>query len=364
VRAEKARFPFSKGGETMTTGIAEPVGRKAELPLAGILHLLVIYVIWGSTYLAIRVAVREGSGFPPFTVGALRTLVGGGILLLLAIARRHRVRPTRREVGILAASGLLLWLGGNGLVTWAETRAESGYAALIIATIPIWVAVIEAVIDRRSPPPLLIFSLLVGLAGIGVLSAPHLSGGDARDAAALAALLLAPFCWALGTVLQRRRPVGVAPQVSAAYQQLFGSVGFFVVVLLVDEPAPAPSQEALLAWLYLVIMGSVVAFSSYVAVLHLLPTRLVATYAYVNPVIAVLLGAAILDEPITTVTLVGMGLVLLGVAGVFRATYRAGPRPAVDAAEERGAVSAGRGAQPLRKPSELVTPTDPQSTVD
>jgi drug/metabolite transporter (DMT)-like permease len=303
-------------------------GPAQSLPLAGLLHLLVIYIIWGSTYLAIRVAVREGSGFPPFTVGALRTLVGGAILLALAALRRHRLRPTSSETRILVASGLLLWVGGNGLVTWAETRAESGYAALIIATIPIWIAAMEAVADRRSPPPLMIFSLLVGLAGIGVLSAPYLAGGDSRDLAALAALLVAPFCWALGSVLQRRRPVGVASQVSAAYQQLFGSVGFFAVALLVHEPAPTPTREAMLAWLYLVIMGSVVAFSSYVAALQLLPTRVVATYAYVNPVIAVLLGAVILGEAITPATIAGMVLVLLGVAGVFRATYRPAARQA------------------------------------
>lgn len=301
----------------------EPAG----IPLGGILHLLVIYVIWGSTYLAIRVAVREGSGFPPFTMGAMRTLIGGSILIVLAALRRHRLRPTASELRILVASGLLLWLAANGLVTWAETRAESGYAALIIATIPIWVALLDAIADRRFPPLLLILSLLVGLAGIGVLSLPHLVGGDSRDLGALAALLLSPFCWALGSVLQRRRPVGVAPQVSAAYQQLFGSVGFFAVALLVHEPPPAPTQEAMLAWVYLVIMGSVVAFSSYVAVLHLLPTRIVATYAYVNPVIAVLLGAIILNEAITTATIIGMVLVLLGVAGVFRATYRPAPRP-------------------------------------
>src|SRR3989304_5567775 len=134
----------------MTSPNKVAAGAHSELPLAGMLHLLVIYVIWGSTYLAIRVAVREGSGFPPFTMGALRTLIGGSILLGLA-ALRH---------------------------------------------------------PRRSPPPLLIFALLIGLAGIGVLSAPHLAGGDARDLAALAALLLAPFCWALGSVLQRRRPGG------------------------------------------------------------------------------------------------------------------------------------------------------------
>jgi drug/metabolite transporter (DMT)-like permease len=300
--------------------------QRTRIPVSGLIHLSIIYVVWGSTYLAIRIAVRDGSGFPPFTVGALRTLAGGAILILLGALRRRRLRLTGYEARVLAASGLLLWLGGNGLVTWAETRADSGYAALIIATIPIWVALIEAIVDRRSPPPLLIASLLVGLVGIAVLSASHLNLAEPGNLAAFGALLLAPLSWALGTVLQRRRPVGVAPQVSAAYQQLFGSVGFFAVVLLLNEPAPAPTREAALAWVYLVVMGSVVAFSSYVAAVQMLPTRIVATYSYVNPVIAVVLGALILDEPITVPMIVGMGLVLLGVAGVFRATYRTAPR--------------------------------------
>lgn len=298
-----------------------------DLPLSGIFHLLVIYIIWGSTYLGIRLAVREGSGFPPFTMVALRTILGGSILLLLTGLRGRRLRLTRREALILIPSGLLLWLGGNGLVTWAETRADSGYAALLIATIPLWVAMIEAIIDRRAPSPLLLVSLFVGLAGIGVLSWPQITAGDARDVAAFVALLFAAFFWALGTVLQRRQPVGVTPRVSAGYQQLFGSVGFFVVALLVREPRPTPSPEAFAAWLYLVIFGSVIAFSSYVIVVKILPTRVVATYAYVNPVIAVILGAVILDEAITASTVAGMVLVLLGVAGVFRATYRTKPKP-------------------------------------
>ncbi len=298
-----------------------------SLPLAGLFHLSVIYLIWGSTYLAIRVAVREGSGFPPFTMAALRTLLGGAFLLLLTGLRGRRLRLTRAELGVLVPSGLLLWVGGNGLVTWAETRADSGYAALLIATIPLWVAAIEAVIDRRTPSAGLVGSLLVGLSGIALLSWPQISGGDARDLAAFVALLLAPFFWSLGTVLQRRRPVGVSPRVSAGYQQLFGSAGFFLTALLVREPAPTPTGEAMAAWLYLVVLGSVVAFSSYVAAVQMLPTRVVATYAYVNPVIAVLLGALVLNEPITAGTVGGMALVLLGVAGVFRATYRPPLRP-------------------------------------
>jgi drug/metabolite transporter (DMT)-like permease len=305
----------------------EPVGPTSSLPLSGLLHLLVIYLVWGSTYLAIRVAVREGSGFPPFTMAALRTLLGGAILLLLTGLRRRRLRLTRAELAVLVPSGLLLWVGGNGLVTWAETRADSGYAALLIATIPLWIAGIEAILDRRTPSLLLIGSLLLGLAGIALLSWPQITRGDSRDVSAFIALLLAPFFWSLGTVLQRRRPVGVSPRVSAGYQQVFGAVGFIVTALLVREPAPAPTGEAVAAWLYLVVLGSVVAFSSYVAAVQILPTRVVSTYAYVNPVIAVILGAVVLNEPVTASTLGGMALVLLGVAGVFRASYRPPVKP-------------------------------------
>ncbi|HSR46840.1 MAG TPA: EamA family transporter [Anaerolineales bacterium] len=302
-------------------------GQTTEFPLTGLFHLLVIYIIWGSTYLAIRVAVQEGSGFPPFSMAASRTLLGGGILLFLTGLRGRRLRLTRREFWILLASGVLLWVGGSGLVTWAETRADSGYAALVIATIPLWVAVIEAVIDRHPPTPLLVASLFVGLAGIGVLSWSQVSRGDARDVAAFGALMLAPVLWAGGTVLQRRQPVGVSPRVSAGYQQLFAGAVLILVALLTNEPAPQPAPDAMAAWVYLVIFGSVIAFSSYVAALRILPTRIVATYAYVNPVIAVILGAVVLDEAITASTLAGMVLVLLGVAGVFRATYRARPKP-------------------------------------
>lgn len=310
----------------MATSGTDSESNRQSLPLIGLVHLSVIYLVWGSTYLAIRVAVREGSGFPPFTMAALRTLLGGGILLLITGLRGRRLRLTRSELAVLVPSGLLLWVGGNGLVTWAETRADSGYAALLIATIPLWIAAIEAILDRRTPSALLIVSLLVGLAGIALLSWPQISGGDARDVAAFIALLLAPVFWSLGTVLQRRRPVGVSPRVSAGYQQVFGAAGFILTALLLGEPTPTPTGEAVAAWLYLVVLGSVVAFSSYVAAVQILPTRVVATYAYVNPVIAVVLGALVLDEPITGLTLGGMALVLLAVTGVFRASTRPAPR--------------------------------------
>ena len=119
------------------------------------LHLGIVYLVWGSTYLAIRVAVREGSGFPPFSMGATRVILAGLLLLGWAALSRKRVRPSRRELLILAGSGLLLWSVGNGLVIWAEQRADSALAALVIGTTPIWAVLIEAALDRRRPSPLL-----------------------------------------------------------------------------------------------------------------------------------------------------------------------------------------------------------------
>ena len=121
----------------------------------GLAYLFAVYFIWGSTYLAIRVAVRDGSGFPPFTMGAMRMLAASILLFLWAVLRRQGMRPSRRDLGVLVASGLLLWVGGNGLVVWAEQRAASGYAALLIGTTPIWAAIIESVLDRRAPSRLL-----------------------------------------------------------------------------------------------------------------------------------------------------------------------------------------------------------------
>jgi drug/metabolite transporter (DMT)-like permease len=157
---------------------------------AGLFHLSVVYLVWAVPHLAIRVAVREGAGFPPFTLVTMRVLLGGALLLAWAGLSGRRLAPSRRELAILAASGLLLWGGGNGLVTWAEQRAHSGYAALLVGAAPIWAVLIESVLDRKTPSPLLIASLLVGFAGIGLLGGPVLVSGVRADV-----LSWWPCCW-------------------------------------------------------------------------------------------------------------------------------------------------------------------------
>jgi len=295
-----------------------------SLPIKGLLNLFIVYLVWGSTYLFIRVAVREGSGFPPFAMAASRLLCAAPILFALAWALRHRMAVSRAELRLLIVSGLLLWLGGNGLVTWAEHHADSGYAALIIGTTPIWAVILEAILDREVPSPLLVFSLLVGFSGLGVLVWPVLQHGVQADFTSTIALLVAAVLWPAGSLMLQRSPPKSTSVVVAAYQQFFGGLGLASAMLLTAEPWPQPNPSAWLAWGYLVLAGSVISFTSYVIAVRTLPITVVTTYAYVNPVIAVLLGRLVLDERITSTTLLGMVLILAGVAGVFR--HRSGRR--------------------------------------
>jgi drug/metabolite transporter (DMT)-like permease len=289
------------------------------VPWRGLAHLFVVYIVWSSTYLAIRVAVRPGAGFPPFALAAMRCLLAFPVLLLWAKARGLRLRPTRRELPLLAASGVLLWAFGNGFVVVAEQRVNSALAAILIASTPIWVTLLESIADRRLPSRLAALAMLAGFAGAGLIGYPALRSGVRADAVAVVVLLVAALSWGGGSLLQRRHPVALDAMVSAAYQMLFGGIGVVALSLVFREPFPNPTATAWLGFAFLLVFGSLIAFTSFLKALHLLPTRLVFTYGYVNPVIAAFLGWLLLGERIAGVTLLGAGLVLLGVAGAFRA---------------------------------------------
>lgn len=303
------------------------MSKEKDISIRGLAHLFVVYVVWGSTYLAIRVGVREGSGFPPFTFGAIRIAIAGAVLLLINKIRGKKLLPAKGEWLTLAGSGLLLWIGGNGLVLWAEQRIDSGIAALIVASVPIWVAGVEAFLDQRLPSYRLILFLVIGLGGIALLSAPVWTSGITADVLGILLLFLASFSWGLGMILQSRRPVHLANGVSAGYQQLTGGFVFLILAIITGEPRPTPTPQAWMALGYLIVFGSLLAFTSFVTALQLLPTSIVITYAYVNPVIAVFLGWLLLDESISLWTLAGAALVLIGVGGVYRVRQRRGKIP-------------------------------------
>jgi drug/metabolite transporter (DMT)-like permease len=285
----------------------------------GLVHLFVVYVVWSSTYLAIRVAVRPGAGFPPFALAAMRCLLAFPLLFGWAKARGLRIRPTRQELPVLIVSGVLLWAFGNAFVVVAEQRISSALAAILIASTPIWVAVLESLVDKRPPSKVMAAALLVGFVGVGLVGYPAMRGGVRADAIAIVILLIAALSWGAGSLLQRRRPVGLAAIVSAAYQMLFGGLAVAILSVSFGEPMPNPTGTAWLGFAFLLVFGSLISFTSFLKALRLLPTGLVFTYGYVNPVIAAFLGWLVLGERVAGPALAGAALVLLGVAGTFRA---------------------------------------------
>jgi drug/metabolite transporter (DMT)-like permease len=285
-----------------------------DLRREGLLHLTVIYLVWGSTYLAIRVAVGEG-GFTPMWMGALRTFVAGAALLAYARLRGEVLTITADQAMALAVRGLLIWSAGNGLVLVAETELPSSVAALVAGTTPVWVAVFAAAIERRLPTGWTMIALAAGLAGVVALAGdPALANVPARP---LVAMVFAAMCSAAGAVAHARLPVRAPTPVVAGYEHLFATGGFVTLALARGEVPTMPSGGAWLAFGYLVVFGSIVAFTSFVRASSLLPAEVVSTHAYVNPLVAVVLGWLFLGEGVSARTAVAGVAVLVGVVGVL-----------------------------------------------
>jgi hypothetical protein len=173
-------------------------------------------------------------------MAATRILAGGAILLFIGLLCRYRMQVSRAEWGWLSLSAVLMWNGGNGMVTWAEQHAHSGYAALVVGTTPMFSALVESAFNRRRPSSGLVLSLLVGFAGLFLLTWPVLHRGTHGDLGATLALVAAPFCWSLGSTIQQRHPLRLPVVVSAGWQQVVGALGFLVLVVLTGEPRPHP----------------------------------------------------------------------------------------------------------------------------
>ncbi len=289
-----------------------------NLPPTGLLHLLVVYIVWSSTYLAFRVGVGPGGGWEPFLMGAARFIPAALILLSYAHRRRHRLWLSRGELETLGFTGVLMWVGGNGLILIAAQYAPSNYQALMIAASPIWANALEALLDRKRPAPLLILGLLLGLGGIAVLSVPKLAEATPTSLLSFFLLLVSPVCWSAGSVVTQRRPLELDATVVSGYQQLFGGIGFLLLAPLLGERWSNPSGAGWAALVYLIVAGSLLAYTSYILAVRLLPLSIVMTYAYVNPVLTAFLGWLLLGEQLSVWTLAGAALVLIGVAGVFQ----------------------------------------------
>lgn len=262
--------------------------------------LLALYIVWGSTYLAIRFAVES---IPPFFHAGIRFLVSGVILVIWQRAAGVSL-PTRKQWISLAIIGNLLLLGGNGLVAWAEQTIPSGIAALMIGSIPMFLVITEAFRPGGVKPNRWTFlGLLIGFIGIFILISPsELTGGTQLNPLGIGALLLACVFWSLGSVYSKHADLPASSLMSTGGQMLMGSIGLFIVSVGSGELAgwEVSLVTAKSAWglIYLIFIGSLVGFVSYGWLLQNAPISLVATYAYVNPIVAVLLGNWLADEPL------------------------------------------------------------------
>ncbi len=291
------------------------------------LGMLVLYLVWGSTYLAVAIAVDT---IPPFLMMSARFLLAGLILLTWSVARDGRAftPPTRREWRDSAIVGTLLIGGGMGMVAFGEQTIPSGITALLIATMPVWVAIIGRVFLGERLPRLAIVGIVVGFAGVAILIGPSAIGGaGALDPLGLVAILISPIAWATGSLFASHRAcLPGRPLVATGVQMVLGGLILAVAGALTGEFAVldigAISGESILALLYLLVMGSLVAFTVYGWLLRVAPLPLIATYAYVNPVVAVVLGAIVLGETIDARTLVAGAVIVFAVAVIVTARGR------------------------------------------
>lgn len=303
-------------------GLRPLVNRQSHI--LAYLAWVIVCIVWGTTYLAIRIALES---VPVALVGGLR-FTAAGLIMLAALRVTGQSLPSPRTWGALALSGFLLLVIGNGAVVWAEQYVASGLAAVMVAMVPFWTVVVEAArSDGERPGARTWLGLAVGFTGIVVLVWPELFTGTTGNyfVAGVIALQLACAGWALGTSFTKRNTVSPSPAVTSAMQMLAGGLIFLAIATVTGEWTQLTfTVRSAGAILYLVLFGSIVAFSAYVYALKHLPIATVSLYSYVNPLIAVVLGSVLLSEPFSSRTLVAAALVFAGIAVVRSASGQPG----------------------------------------
>lgn len=304
----------------MTSANAHPPAR-----LALFVAFTIVYVVWGSTYLAIRFAIET---LPPFLMASARFLVAGAALYAWARIFGGAPRPTAAEWRETAIVGILLLLAGNGLVVWAEQRVPSGIAALVIGIVPCFMVLLDWLRPRGVRPTLRVAAgLVLGLAGLVWLVGPDaVMGGGRVDFLGAAALVLASLTWAVGSIYSRHVAMP-SPFLSSGMQMLVASGSLLLLGVALGEPwafdAAAVTLRSVFGWVYLIVFGSIIGFSAYIWLLRASTPARVSTYAYVNPVVAVFLGWLLAAEPLTARTLVAAAVIVSGVALITLVPRRA-----------------------------------------
>ncbi len=297
-----------------------------------------VYILWGSTYLGIRFAVTS---LPPFMMAGTRHLIAGAILYLL-LRLRGEPKPTRVHWRSATLLGALLLLGGNGLVSVAEQTVPSGVTALLVAAVPFWMVLLNGLEQRRAPRWPVLAGLVLGVIGLGVLVLP--TGGHAADhvdPVGVALLIAATFSWGVGSLYAHRAPLPSSTFLGIGMEMLAGGALLWVAGLVSGEGASlhlaAITPKSLLALAYLIVFGSLLGFSAYVWLLKVTTPARASTYAFVNPVIAVLLGWALAGEPLTARIVLAGGIIVAAVCLIlyFGAKARA-ETPAAPAPDPEG----------------------------
>ncbi len=305
------------------------------------LAFLCVYVIWGSTYLAIRFAIET---LPPFLMAGARYLLAGALMYVF-LRGRGEASPTRGDWRVAAVIGGFLLLGGNGGVVWAEQTVPSGIAALIVSTVPLWMAALDWLGGGMRPRFGVLLGLVVGFIGVAILIGPDALSLNSAHVDPFGALVLvgASLSWSIGSLYARGGHLSTSALMGTAIEMIAGGILLALVGFLAGESARLNlnnvSSNSAFAFIYLILFGSIVGFSAYTWLLRVVSPARVSTYAYVNPVIAVSLGWAMAGEALTLRTLISAAIIIASVALIT--IMRGQPRKEGIKSEESAVVSAG-----------------------
>lgn len=286
-----------------------------------LLAFTAVYILWGSTYFFIRIGIET---IPPFVMAGIRH-IAIGLVFYPVFRHLSKEKPTPAQWRTTIITGLLLLLCGNGALSWAETRVPSGIASLLVATVSLWMVILDWLRPRGvRPSPRVLIGFVLGFAGIALLVGPsHLGGSERVNPVGAVTLILGSLAWAAGSIYSRHHPVPQSPLLGVAMQSLAGGAGLWIVAAATGELHQFhPAQVTLRSWLavlYLFSFGSALGFSAYIYILKHSTASRVATYAFVNPVVALFLGFSLGGEPLTLRTLVASGTILAAVVLVILA---------------------------------------------
>ena len=303
--------------------------------LAVLAAFAIVYLVWGSTYLGIRFAIET---LPPFVMAGLRFL-SAGAMLYAGCALRGAKRPSARQWRSALVVGVLLLVSGNGLLTWAEKTVPSGIAALIVATVPLWMVVLEALRPGGARPSRKVYlGLALGTVGIAILIGPGALGGEPVDLVGALAILVASLSWAAGSIYSKSAPQAPSTLQNVGMQMLLGGAILLVGGFALGERVDLAAVSARSAWAlaYLSVIGGIVSYSAYVWLLKVSTPAKVSTYAYVNPVVAVLLGWALAGEALDSRVILASIAVTSAVVLLTARKNRSQPEP--DAPRRSGIV--------------------------